>query len=394
MTTQRQQVGQPLILHVLPETADAGAEKQARYLIAELRESERWSVELAYFRAGRAHQAFASIGVPMHEVPARRRLAVDVGARASRLRRLYRRRKPAIVHAWMDEANLVAAVAAGVRRPPALIISQRCGGLRYEESAGWPWALKAIRRRADHAIANSADGLRYLRTLGYDAAVLSLISNGIPPAERDDWPLQRKRARAELGLDDGDIVVGFVGRPDRLKDLPNLFAAMNVVRAALPGARLALIGPTSSDIVTLGLSAPACAIVVGWNPDPQRLMPAFDVMALSSLTEGHSNSVDEALISGLPVATTDVGDHPELVAEAGGKVVPVRRPDLLGQAILDLIRDPPSRSAVQETASTRLSMQSVLRATEQIYRSLLAPDRRSDADRHSRHSTAVSQVVD
>jgi glycosyltransferase involved in cell wall biosynthesis len=364
----------PTVLHLLPETEEAGAEKQARYLLAELKRSGRWHVELAYFRAGRGHQRFAALDIPLHEIPRRSRLIFDLPGRVLSLRRLIERRRVSLIHAWLNEANLVAALAAGLRAPPRVIISQRCAKAAYFDAPYWPWALRGIRRRVDHAIANSADGIRFLGALGYAPARMSLISNGIPAAEageRAEPTTADTALRVQLDLGPGEPVVGFVGRADRFKDLGTLFAAMEVVRSRHPEAWLVLIGPTTEELRSLGLALPARAKAIGWHQNPRQLIPAFDVLAVSSITEGHSNAVDEALMCGVPVATTDVGDHPALVADLGGRVVPARRADLLGHGILELLSDPPPREALPGKAAERLSMRRVLEATEDVYLSLL-----------------------
>lgn len=370
----------PTVLHLLPETGEAGAEKQARYLLDELNLSGRWRVEIAYFRAGRGHHRFAALGLPLHEVPLRSRLMIDLPGRVLRTRRLIERRRVSLVHAWLNEANLVAALAVGRRTPPKVIISQRCAEAAYAEARYWPWALRSIRSRVDHAISNNTDGIRFLGTLGYAPGRMSLISNGIPFVERGD-AAERTTAgasvRAQLGLGPDEPVVGFVGRADPFKDLGTLFEAMKVVRARCPEAHLVLIGPTGEQLQSLGLTLPARAKAIGWHQNPRLLMPAFDVLAVSSITEGHSNAVDEALTDGIPVATTDVGDHPVLVAALGGRVVPPRRADLLGHAILELLSEPTEREALRARAAERLSMHAVLAATEDVYLSLLDSDQNS-----------------
>jgi glycosyltransferase involved in cell wall biosynthesis len=101
-------------------------------------------------------------------------------------------------------------------------------------------------------------------------------------------------------------------------------------------------------------------------------MPAFDVVALSSWTEGHSNAVDEALVAGVPVATTNAGDHAEVVIRAGGRVVPVGRPELLGRAIIELLDEPPPSDKVRSNALPLLAMGRVIDATHDLYCGLLA----------------------
>jgi glycosyltransferase involved in cell wall biosynthesis len=365
----------PLVLHVLPETASAGAETQAHYLLRGLRELNRWELQLAYFRAGIAHEQFRSLGIPMREVTARRPLSRDWKQRVRALHALYAEKRPAIVHAWLDEANLVAALAIRRWSDAKLVISQRCARGAYGNLPFWRWTLRAIRGRVDQAVANSEGGLDFLRGLGYSASKTCLIRNGVP-ADLSPRPLSeaqvQARARDQLGLHDHTPVVGFVGRPDKMKDLGMLFQAMNTVWQAVPDARLILIGPDAGGIRKLGLTVPERVTPMGWWRQPPDLMPAFDVLALSSWTEGHSNAVDEALVAGVPVATTGTGDHAEVVIRTGGRVVPVGRPDLLGAAIVELLRHPPERAQIRATATRLLDMGPVVDAMDSLYRDLVA----------------------
>jgi len=81
-------------VHLLPDTIDAGAENQARYLLDGLNRSGEVAPELAYFGAGRAHSAFAEIGIPMRQIVRKRRLRTDLFGRARRLRRAYADQPP------------------------------------------------------------------------------------------------------------------------------------------------------------------------------------------------------------------------------------------------------------------------------------------------------------
>src|SRR3954469_24969100 len=88
-------------VHLLPDTDDAGAENQALALLAGLAGRPELELELVYYGAGRNHQRFVDLGIPVRQIPRRARLIVDLPRRIRALRRLYRDAPPAILHTWM-----------------------------------------------------------------------------------------------------------------------------------------------------------------------------------------------------------------------------------------------------------------------------------------------------
>ena len=162
-----------------------------------------------------------------------------------------------------------------------------------------------------------------------------------------------------------------VGRADATKDLGGLFEALARVRAVRPDASLVLVGADPEDLGSLDLEPPPGVAAIGWQDRPADYLAAADAVVIPSWTEGHSNVADEALMLGRPVVTTDAGAHPPIVREAGGRVVPIRRPDALGEAILDVLASPPSSDAVRSVAERCLGMDGVLDATMAVYERVL-----------------------
>ena len=86
----------------------------------------------------------------------------------------------------------------------------------------------------------------------------------------------------------------------------------------------------------------------------QRLGKA-DVFVLSSLSEGISNAVLEAMSCGLPVVTTDCGGMREAVRDGiEGFVVPVRDPDEMAAALHKLAQSPELRNKMGRAGRERV----------------------------------------
>lgn len=358
------------VVHVLGATTIGGAENQALYLMRALG-GRGLGLELVFFRKGSQHERFAALGVPMHQIHPHRRLALDFHRRAKALRQLLAADgADVIVHTWLYETHLVGLLAA-LGRPNTRVVVAHRSGLAVLRSRRHLWVLRLLRGRIDHAVANSHAGAQVMAQMGLDANRVSVISNGLP---RDRVAVERDRAvvRGQLGIAPDAPVVCAVTRPDATKDLPTLFTAFEVARSARPDAELVLVGPTARELSEFGTSLPQGARAIGFQLRPPDYMNATDVIAISSRTEGHSNVGDEALMLGMPVVTTDVGEHPALVRQAGGRVVPVGRPDLLGAALVELLAYPPRREDVRAAAERSLSISGVADATVALYARLLS----------------------
>src|SRR5262249_46869364 len=80
---------------------------------------------------------------------------------------------------------------------------------------------------------------------------------------------------------------------------------------------------------------------------------AADVFCLPSWWEAMPLSVLEAMAAGLPVVATDVGDVARLVTPDCGRVVPMRSPHVLAEALRPLLEDPQTRRRMGEAARAR-----------------------------------------
>ena len=118
----------------------------------------------------------------------------------------------------------------------------------------------------------------------------------------------------------------------------------------------------------------------------QRLQQA-DAFLLSSLSEGISNAVLEAMACGLPVVTTDCGGMREAVTDGvEGFVVPVRDAEAMAAALLRLAVDVGLRQRIGAAARARIvrefSLNRQIAQWLELFRSVLNRDERSDALSH------------
>lgn len=168
----------------------------------------------------------------------------------------------------------------------------------------------------------------------------------------------RAAVRDELGVGDGEVLVGTVANLRPAKALSDLVSAATTVLAAGAPARFVVAGhgPLADELqAQIGAAGLGDRFrLLGYRSDAFRLLGGCDVFALSSLHEGLPVAVMEALALGLPVVATAVGGLPEAVTDGiEGRLVPPRRPDLLAAALLEVVDDPKRRAALASAARTR-----------------------------------------
>ena len=158
----------------------------------------------------------------------------------------------------------------------------------------------------------SDDLRRHMTAEGLPSRRIQVVHNGIDPGAVPG-DADRRAARRTLGFADDAFVIGTAARLDLVKSLDTLIEAF----AALPeiGRRpeLCIIGdgPDRSRLEAVAMRAGACARVTftGHRTDVRYLMPAFDVYVNSSITEGISLTILEAMAAALPVVATRVGGN-------------------------------------------------------------------------------------
>ena len=188
------------------------------------------------------------------------------------------------------------------------------------------------------------------RTIGFPVERIHVIANGVdlsgfqPSQESIDY-------RAKLGVPADARVFGTVGRMVPVKAHPVLLDACRQVFREIPQAYMLIAGegPLRGDLDRIVKEYGIVDRVkfLGWQPDVQSVLQALDLFVLSSHSEGMSNTILEAMASGLPVVATAVGGNGELVNDGDtGLLVPPDDPPALARAITALLRDPESRSSM------------------------------------------------
>jgi glycosyltransferase involved in cell wall biosynthesis len=270
--------------------------------------------------------------------------------------RFLREERIDIVQTHLLYANVLGSVAAYFAKVPVICTLHSV----YVEKMG---RLRLVKRLENFC-------LRYLATrilaVGeevavthhehYDDRTVDVIPNGIPASE-EITTQTRNHLRREIADDDTRAIIITVGRLERVKGYEDMIQAFKLLRETGLKSILLMVGSgTLHDSIQSQVQAlhlEQSVILAGERHDIPRLLASSDIFASSSHREGLPLSVLEAMMAGLPIVATAVGDIPNVVTQETGVVVPPHEPARLAAALEELLRNPVRRREMGKAARFR-----------------------------------------
>jgi sugar transferase (PEP-CTERM/EpsH1 system associated) len=302
-----------------------------------------------------------------------------------RLYRLFRRLRPAIVHTRNLAAleSLFPAWMAGV---PVRIHGEH--GWDMSDPGGSSLAMRWVRRFyrpfVSHYVAVSRDLARYLSVIGIPPGRVAQIYNGVDVRRFHPPSAGREGIEGCAFGATGHWLVGTVGRMQPIKDQLTLvrafIRALDIAPDQKERLRLVMVGDGPLYGEAHELLARAGVAALAWMPGTRADIPAIlrglDCFVLPSRAEGMSNTILEAMATGLPVVATDVGGNGEII-EAGvtGELVPRADAESMAQCILAFARNPEAARAAGRAGRQRIerqfSLESMVQHHQDLYDRLL-----------------------
>lgn len=347
------------VVHVVSTLGIGG---QEMVILALVRHADRTRVAprvICLHDRGPLADRIEALGVPVEVLGAHGIGLVEMGRRLARRLRVLR---PDVVHTHNAAPHQAAALARLLVRIPVLIHTKH--GRNNFPTRARRWAEQVAGRLTDLVVPVSEDAAEVARTVDrVPARKLRVIRNGIA---LDDVP----RARPLQG--GGPPRAVHVARLNRIKDQPTLLRAVRTVADALPGFTLDIVGdgPMGDDVRALATELRLDDVVRfhGFRDDVGAVLAAGDCFVLSSLSEGISITLLEAMAAGLPVVATDVGGNREVVVPGEtGVLVPARDPAALAEGMLAVLRDPARAAAMGAAGRARVEAEFSIARTVAAY---------------------------
>lgn len=275
-------------------------------------------------------------------------------ASVAKLRELAIQSNADVVHAHGFKADIYAYVA--LRNLPVPLVSTCHNWTDTDRVVSiYGRVDRFILRRYAAVIAVSQAVKNRLMKAGVRGEKIHIIENGI-----DLRPFEKAiPSLREIAGEQGDPVVGFVGRLSKEKGADIFLQVASRVVARIPNAKFVLVGDgperkqLESLIDQLGLGK--SVILAGRRTDMPAVYASFDLMVLSSRDEGLPMATLEGMASGVPWVATAVGDVPKIIQhQISGVLVPPGDVESLASHVITLLQSATERGRIGENGRRRV----------------------------------------
>jgi glycosyltransferase involved in cell wall biosynthesis len=298
------------LIHVITDLDVGGAETMLKRLLTQETDKSRILV-ISLTTIGKTGQDIKALGFHVQALDMRGALSFPLAL--LKLIRIFAKSKPDLIQSWMYHADLLAGLAAricgikniawGVRRTTVPVNKQTAFVMKV-------CALLSgfIPKKIIYA---SKSALEAHVTHGYNKEKSVYVHNGIQLNSINFDPEGRQQIRKQLGIPEGDLLVGTLGRLHTDKGQDLLLKAIQSLSASHPQVSFVFVGRDCDkipEILNFSDDQQAKIHFIGEQHNIQQWLSAFDLYCLPSRTEGFPNSLLEAMLLGLPCVATPTGD--------------------------------------------------------------------------------------
>jgi glycosyltransferase involved in cell wall biosynthesis len=332
------------VLHVITALDVGGAELALLRLLAGTDRARISPGVVSLVPGGTVRSRIATLGVPVSDLGMTS--VKDVPRGVARLVALLRQDRVDVVQTWMHHADLLGGAAGRLAGVP-VVWGLRMGRLDAETASTRLVArLNAGLARVVPAavVACSATAANEHVARGYPRDRVVVIPNGY--ALPTESAASRAAFRSSIGIPADARVIGRVGRWHTMKDYPTFMRAAGGLLAGSHGVHVVLVGGgvdhQNRELAALcaDLADPSRVHLLGRRDDMPAVYSGLDVLCSSSSSgEGFPNVIAEALLHGVPVVATDVGESRNIVGDDRWIVAP-KEPLALERALLALLALP------------------------------------------------------
>lgn len=340
------------VMHILPHLGIGGMEKFAVDLIKRF-DRQAVAPEVICLRNGYFADVLRESGIEVFILEKKKYHEV---AFHKKLTALLKNKKTDVVHSWSGIYR-DAVISAMLARIHINVHTDQ--GKLYPDTRRARFDHWLFSHFRDRVIAVSDELRNFLiNDIRINPAKVVKIYNAVDISEHD-INVNNDYVKKTLGLASDTKIIGIVARLAVVKDHATLLHAFKNVRSVFGNVKLLVVGDgilkEKLQKLVSDLSETQGVMFLGKRNDVKSLLHIMDVVCLSSLSEGLSLTLTEAMASGKPIVATNVGGNPELIVNGvTGFLVPPESPDEMANAILKLLRNDELRISMGQKGRERV----------------------------------------
>lgn len=287
-----------------------------------------------------------------------------------------------VVHTHLIYSQVYGRLAAVAARTRCIVSSEQ-NVYAFKARLPFSWIERRLSRWTERIIACSRKVREHLiQKVGVNPLRVVVVPNAVdtdvffPIRKRTRLYRGVEKVREELGIEEGDTVIGTVGHMTRQKGYDVLIAAMPQILRKHPRTKFVFVGrgllreKLEKQARELGV-APQIRFA-GIRRDVPGVLNCLDVFVLPSLWEGFGTAIIEAMACGVPVVASRVGGIPEIIEDGvSGLLVPPGRPAFLVEAVTRLLDKPRKMREMarrgRTSAAERFSVRKMAQSVGKVY---------------------------
>jgi glycosyltransferase involved in cell wall biosynthesis len=323
------------IVHLVTSLEVGGAQHNMLLGLPNLEPSRYKHILISIMDRMQMKQQFQQAGIEVHTLGLSKKTDIAV---ALRLRSLLKSIRPDILHTYLIHGNVLGRIVGRLAGVPTIIGSELTIG---QAGRIGRLATKLTNPLTDAVEVNSETGGKsIIADLGVPESKIEVVLPGLDldAFGRTD---QRSLVRTELGIEDSEHLVLYVGRLRAVKGVEFGIRAFAKALEQNPRLKLALAGEGDQRSYLESLSAKLGiennVKFLGARKDLPNVLSACDSVIMPSLTEGFPRVAIEAMASAKPVIATRVGGTPEaIIHNKSGILVPSKDIEAMAEAIVNV----------------------------------------------------------
>jgi glycosyltransferase involved in cell wall biosynthesis len=337
------------ITHIISGLSVGGAENTLLKVASSLNQDEFKNTVISLTGGGPISVKLKDKNINVHELNFSKSFSSLKGL--YNLTRTLKSSKPHIIQTWMYHADLLGGIVTRLRTNAPVLWNLRQSN--FDNSLSKKSTILATQACVylskfipSTVVCGSYAARLTHQKIGYNPTIMQVLPNGYNHDQFKPDPDARGVLTKSLNITDDCFIVGFPARYHPQKDHATFFKAAAIVRQKINNVHFVLCGDSinseNSEIMSMinQNNLKDCIHLLGPVDQMESFYPALDTVVLtSSFGEGAPNIIGEAMASGVPCISTDVGDSAMIIGDTG-KNVPHSDPHAMAQAILDLHKQP------------------------------------------------------